>query len=507
MKGCFFLQRRFAYVGHSMAVLLKERYGVSEFCAYVNMRSSFEFLRAQNEINYTKLLLEEDIYAEYKNERLDPEYLRELEEEYGLPNLWPYLKLDRVLSSSLLLRGYPSDTPLYSHEEMLRILQVTARAIIKFLDEEKPDFIFFSVVSNLGSMLLYHIAKKKGIRTLIMYLPRLGNFYALSDSYDQFRDLERAWRAISAAPAAPENKEKIAWAVNFLHEFQSRPAAYVAESAAAANYLNPVALRRHHFQFLNPRKFIRSLRWLWFSFYSYFTNPHRDDYDVIKPWHEVIDKIKSKYRVLVGAHDLYDKPGFREDFAFFALHVEPEVSPMLLAPFYVDQLWLVKQTARSLPVHFKLYVKDHHKMVGRRPRSFYQELKKIPNVRIIDPLVSGFDLIAKSSLVLTITSTAAWEAILMKKPVIIFSDIFYSRLSMAQVCRDINDLPYLVKKQLTHFVYDEPELTAFLAALRDESAKLDLLQIWDAEGGAQALGKKRQDLVPFVNLLARKLQL
>jgi len=80
-------------------------------------------------------------------------------------------------------------------------------------------------------------------------------------------------------------------------------------------------------------------------------------------------------------------------------------------------------------------------------------------------------------------------------------------LSMAQVCRDINDLPYLVKKQLTHFVYDEPELTAFLAALRDESAQLDLLQIWDTEGGAQALGKKRQDLLPFVNLLARKLHL
>ena len=68
-------------------------------------------------------------------------------------------------------------------------------------------------------------------------------------------------------------------------------------------------------------------------------------------------------------------------------------------------------------------------------------------------------------------------------------------------------MPHMIKKQLVHFTYDEPELAAFLAALRDESAKLDLLQIWDAEGGAQALGKKRQDLVPFVNLLARKLQL
>jgi hypothetical protein len=35
MKVCFYLQRRFAFLGHEMAVLLKEKYGVKDFCGYV----------------------------------------------------------------------------------------------------------------------------------------------------------------------------------------------------------------------------------------------------------------------------------------------------------------------------------------------------------------------------------------------------------------------------------------------------------------------------------------
>src|SRR3989338_8951017 len=185
MKGCFLLQRRFAYIGHELVKILKEKYGVKEFCGYVSLRSSFDFLRSQKEISYSNLLLEEDVYARYKNTELDFKYLDYLEKEYGLPNLWPYLMMDRVIRYNQLVRFYPWDKSKYSHEEMMKILQATAKAIIEFLDKEKPDFIFFSVVANLSSFLLYEIARKKNIKTLILDYSRFEIKYFLSERCDQ----------------------------------------------------------------------------------------------------------------------------------------------------------------------------------------------------------------------------------------------------------------------------------------------------------------------------------
>ena len=71
MKACFLLQRRFAPVGHKLAVILKEKYGVENFCGYVYLRSSFKFLKNQKEIKYTSLLLDEDLHERYLDEKLD----------------------------------------------------------------------------------------------------------------------------------------------------------------------------------------------------------------------------------------------------------------------------------------------------------------------------------------------------------------------------------------------------------------------------------------------------
>ena len=47
----------------------------------------------------------------------------------------------------------------------MKIFQVTAKAVLKFLDEENR-ILSFSIVSNLGSYLLYEVAKKKGLKLL-----------------------------------------------------------------------------------------------------------------------------------------------------------------------------------------------------------------------------------------------------------------------------------------------------------------------------------------------------
>lgn len=53
------------------------------------------------------------------------------------------------------------------------------------------------------------------------------------------------------------------------------------------------------------------------------------------------------------------------------------------APFYIDELSMIKNISKALPYNYQLYIKEHQAMSGERPFSFYKELKKLKNIRII----------------------------------------------------------------------------------------------------------------------------
>ncbi len=502
MKGCFYLQRRFAFIGHELAKILQAEHGVTEFCGYVEQRSSLVFLQKQSEIKYQTLLLDEEIVENFVNTPLDLAYLQKLENTYGQPNLWAPLLEDRVIRYSLLLRAYPSDQSQYTHEEMLRMLQSVARAIETMLDEQKPDFVFMSVISGLGSYLLYLIAKAKGIKTIMLYNPRLEERYAITENPFSYDSLIAEIVTISGRNDV--DQEYVARAEKFITEFKNKPAYYLEKSKAVGQYQKTTTVAAH-FKFLKIANIGRSVTWLFKSFYDFYTSPAKTDYSTINPWFETWDKIIRKARVVRGYADLYDIPKPGEDYAFFPLQSEPEGLPMLLAPNYAtDQIWVIKQIARSLPVHFTLYVKEHPVMVGKRPRWYYQAIKKIPNVRLLDPHTSALQLVANTKLVFTISSTTGMEAILLGKPLITLSDAFYNVVTGVGRCHSVEDLPKMVQEKLAGFAYDQEMIVNTVAALFKESVAVDLTQLWDIEGGC-AIEKKKNTLVPLAQLIMKKI--
>lgn len=483
-----------------MAIAFKERYGIKDFCGYVYLRSSLDFLTSQTDIKYAGLLLDEEMFKKYKEEKLDLNFLKNLEQKYGLPNLWPYIELDRVVRYNLLLREYPYDISHYSHEEMMRILQAEAKAMIKFLDEEKPDFIVFSVIGSIGSLFLYQMAKKRGIRTFLFRTARVGAKYSVTEDYNKMDYIEKTFVEIKKDDALFQ--DCIKQAEKFLKEFRDNPSPHAVMETPKKRPVN----RRKQFNFLSLNKIFKSAGWFIKIFYVYFLDKNRGDHSTIKPWHHILDRIKRKIRVLIGFDDLYDKIDLNEDFAFFPLHFEPEMAISLFAPFYTDQLWLIKQIARSLPVHYKLYIKEHPAMFGYRSRRYYKELKKIPNVKLIKPTVVSFDLIKNTKLLVTLSSTAGWEALLLKKPVVTFGNGLYNKISMVKKCEAVENLPQIIKEQIENFHYDEKELISFIAAIFKESADINLVQIWDIEGDSQ-MEKKGGAVIPLVDLIASKLNL
>ena len=469
MKACFYLQRRLAPIGHTIIKHLKDL-GMDSFCAYAEPKTAYEFLMSQKDIKYSKILVNGETIGKYKTEKLDLEYLRWLEKEYGLPNLWPYLYIDRILMNGQFLREYPYQKPYLSQEEMLRAIQAAAKEIIAFLDSEKPNFLFMMLVSSLGSMLLYHIAKKRGVKTWILFNNRVDDQYVLTEDYNKFTGVEEIFMELQSGNRS-NLKEKEA--KEFLEKFRNKPAPFII------NFLpsNSPVTKAKQLKFLLPPNFLRVVKWFIKASISYLFTGKREYSDqnpILMAW----DKIKRKIRNAIGYSDLYSKPDINDNFCFFPLHQEPEIALNLFAPIYTNQINLIQQIARSLPIDFKLYVKEHPHMVGFRTRAYYKELLKIPNIKIIDPSITSFDLIKHAKLISVITSTTGMEAIFLKKPVIVFGNVFYNSLSMVKKCHDFEKLPYLVKEQLENFRYDEKELINFISAILEDSIKVNIFNLW-----------------------------
>lgn len=497
MKICFLAQRRFAHIAHALALTLKEKYGITDFCAYTALRTSHDFLANQKEIKYSSLILDEEIHKRYKTEPLDLTYLGWLERTYGIPNLWPYIAIDRILMFNQFVREYPYNFPRYTHEEMMRILQVRAKAIIEFLDKEKPDVLVFSVIAGMGAYLLHEIAVKKGIQPVAILPGYTKNKTIISKRYDRFTEVEEIAKQIIAGGAGPKRLEK---ASDFLRDFRNMPHPYYE----GVNIKKLAVGRTGHFNFLKPKNIIRFIKVYGKELYDYAAKTDRNDYTYINPLYSLYDRAKRKIRNLIGVEDLYDAFSPNVDFAYYPLQMEPEISTLLHAPFHQNQLVLVRQISRSIPVHFVLYVKEHPQMVPFRPRAYYKELKKIPNVKLLAPSITSFEITPKAKLVLAITSTAGWEALLMGKPVITFGDQFYNAISMVKKCEQPDRLPYLVKDRLEKFNFDERELLAYIQGILEDAAPVDLPYVWEREADWD---KKRAALEPLADLLAKKIKM
>lgn len=491
------MQSQYAKIGHALARTLKEEYGVEKFCAYVFSPGAAEFLREQKNISYSPMLVDHELHACMKDEPIDGEYIVRFEATYGPPNIWQYLWCDRKLMMSI---GPKEETtvvldPLYDHDDLVRAFLVRAKAIEKMLMEEKPDAVFFFAMGALGHKILYHIAQKLGLQTLNIDFPRVGNRMCVSEDYRTLSTVEDAFREFQETNAITPFHDEARKLITQFRETGSLNLQYMELALGA--------LPKKH-ALLNPEKIARSFRYLATLTKNYRKNRGLFLYGSTDehPLRFLGHKITQRYRMLRGIEDLYATPDWREPFVYYPLHYEPELAILLLSPFYFDQVELIKYIARSVPLNYKIYVKEHPAMVSKRARSYYRKLAKIPNVKLIHHKTPSADLIRHAALTATITGTAGWEASLLGKPVITFGDVFYNALPFVKRVHNIEELPAVIREQLFDFRFDEAALRHFVAAILQESVPFDFSRLWYENDIEKLMANK--GLQAFSQLLINK---
>jgi len=115
-----------------------------------------------------------------------------------------------------------------------------------------------------------------------------------------------------------------------------------------------------------------------------------------------------------------------DQYIYFPLHLQPELSTSPMAGAFVDQHLILEILARSIPENFLIYVKEHPTQnLQKRSTDFYSKLTRISKARLISTAINSSELSKGSLAVATATGTAGWEALFLGKNVLLFGNTFY----------------------------------------------------------------------------------
>lgn len=156
-----------------------------------------------------------------------------------------------------------------------------------------------------------------------------------------------------------------------------------------------------------------------------------------------------------------------EEFLLYPLHFHPEASTSILAGDYVDELSVIRAIAFRLPTHVKLYVKEHPSALALQPLWFYKQLSRLPNARLLSPALNTKALIRKCRGVVTLTSTAGFEAAVLNKPVLTFGNVFYSYFPNVRAVNGFNDISEKIDWILSYEPVSNDDIATATAAYLD----------------------------------------
>lgn len=186
-----------------------------------------------------------------------------------------------------------------------------------------------------------------------------------------------------------------------------------------------------------------------------------------------------KRRLLKYTSKLEDKAESGEKYVYFPLHLQPEASTVPTSGVFSDMRIVVDIVSKSLPQGVSLYVKEHpgfwlannvHYNINEvRSKSYYSEILKLGNVKLIDHEMSSIELMKKSEAVITVNGSIGWESIINGKPLIIFGNAFYKYINGVNTAVDLSECKENVEKILSGDIspVSSREIKTFLLALKE----------------------------------------
>lgn len=443
-----------------------------------------------------ELLKEWEIIERSKNIKPDMQRLKEYEKRFGEPFLWNALVADRRIylgSRATLEQDYNSR---FSHERMLSILQTGLEEMERLFDSVKPDAVIGFICVTIGEYLAYLVAKSRNIPFLNLRPTRIRNYFFAGESiFEPSKQLEEAYHQILEDGIPEELRLK---ASSYLSEVRMSHAMYEGVLPPPKDSSKKVLSRF----FRGVWALALNIGSLTKQYYDYNFGEYRHDNHhrgVFYPiWLKKVKRpLRIRYTDFILRQKYIDADRLASiDYAFYPLHKEPEVTLLVYGRPYMNQIEVVRNLARSLPVGMKLIVKEHPAAIGYHPFSYYKKLLAIPNVILAHPGMTSRELIQNSRFVAIVSGSVGLEAIMVRKPVVILGRVPFSFLpeTMVRHVKDLDRLAWNINDLLENHSHDEAALIAYISAVIEGSVPVDFYSVLLGRKGVYRPGDNYEGL-------------
>ena len=335
--------------------------------------------------------------------------------------------------------------------------------LYSFLKDNKPDVIYAYAVAGSFTLAMAEIAKVLGITFTKLAHTRVNDKVVIDTSP---REEMNIVKAKFAEPIASYNSDSLEFAKQYINNFREKQEQPDYQLLQNNIYKSKTTLK-YHLKLL--AKYVKGSinRSNEFFHTSYIGNVVYE--------RQVVKGIKSYWK----KKPFYDKEILNKPFFYYPLHVDPESSTMVTSPTQTNQFAVVEAIAKAKPVDHILVVKEHLTMIGRRPKGFYKKINEMPGVYMINPLESSFTCIKNSQAVITLTGTAGFEAVLLKKPAIFLGAFIYNFICQGFVeTQNLSSLPLILTNLEKIPPAEDAVLIKLLAAIDETSFSFNSTLIW-----------------------------
>ncbi len=444
-------------IRHAIAVELSKMYPGSRFAASIasNGQEIQEFLAAQKDIIYEFLDDHRDIqHAALKESPVDYDLLRWFENKTPEKSLWRYFAVDRewcyqYLQGTVYLPRTVTHT-LSNHDNILKVACGFIRYYKKVMEEYKPDvFIAANGQNNISCPVADQMCKIYGVLYVTPETIRTQNYMALTNNrqyvFDHVDDTCRRLMDGSLVLDMQRGEKIFEEIQNDLHSSQYFDVSHIGHLKArwpffaflgrslrscagvVLLWIRQTPLRR------NSRTFARPVDRLSNFFYLLYVA-------VVRQYHRM-QLMDDRF------YGTFDK---NEKYIYFPLHNTNEYSTQVQGTMWMDQLPLIEALSKSIPVGWKLYIKEHPGMLLHRVRrsNLYKTVKRLPNVVFIPTQTNTHEVISFAQMVITIIGTTGWEAVMRGKPVLSLEENMFDVLDLSRRCTDFKEFSRAIRGEI-----------------------------------------------------------
>lgn len=311
----------------------------------------------------------------------------------------------------------------------------------------------WAVIQELGGFLsvlsVYYVAKKYNI----------DNWFIEPSFYKKrFFMTVNSFKAPSLIPFDKPLSSKVKKIINdIIHENQ-----IVIPSKDKKHYRSVL---KKILDFYNMRRFVEKV------FFRYFLRKQEEFRYVIS---HSFKHLKMFINSLILK--LFYKRELNYDYIYFPMHVPADFALTLRSPAYLDQYSLIDYICRSVPLNYKLVIKEHPALIGAiNPVKLYLLLRRHDNLIILTPQINNHEVIKNSKIIISVNSKAGAEAMLYKKNVIVLGDALYCDSPLALNLGN-NNLSKLISFALNNKI-DNKLIGNFFQSLWDSSNEGELYVI------------------------------